>query len=110
MTFLYPERPSTEAASILLPTDGAPILERQTSQERSPQPPNPNGEIIRHILIGSPEGIREAIHLLHLKRYVEQSLWTQLIKIGDDGVKITHKEGQVLSYLTRQRSLDVPLG
>ncbi len=92
MTFLYPELPPTEAAPTVLTT---------------PEP-GPNGEIIRHVLIGSPEGVREAIHLLHNRRYVDQSLWTQLIAIGKGGVTITQKEGQVLSYLVRQRSLDLP--
>ncbi len=94
MTFLYPELPPTEAAPTVLTTPD----------------PGPNGEIIRHIIIGSPAGVRETIHLLHNKRYVEQSLWTQLIDIGEGGVRITQKEGQVLSYLVRQRSLDVPMG
>ncbi len=94
MTFLYPELPSNEAAPTVLTTPS----------------PAPNGEIIRHIIIGSPEGVREAIHKLHVRRYVEQSLWTQLIAIGEGGIKITRNEGEVLSYLVRQRSLDGPIG
>ncbi|MGB3613165.1 MAG: hypothetical protein WBA10_05170 [Elainellaceae cyanobacterium] len=93
MTFLYPERPLTEAAPALL----------DISQ------PVANGEIIRHILIGSPEGVREAIHVLHIRRYVEQGLWSGLVAIGEKGVTITQTEGQVLSYLIRQRSLDRPI-
>ncbi|MGB3612852.1 MAG: hypothetical protein WBA10_03595 [Elainellaceae cyanobacterium] len=91
MTFLYPELPSNEAAPTVLTT---------------PQP-GPNDEYIRHLLIGSPEAIRETIHLLHLRDYVEQALWSGPIAIGDGGVKITHREGQALAYLMRRRSLNV---
>ncbi|MGF1537386.1 MAG: hypothetical protein ACFB4J_13025 [Elainellaceae cyanobacterium] len=109
MTFLYPELPADREASASC---------GQVSQEHSSSPPKPidqtcpdpsNGEIIRHILIGSPEGVREAIHILHVRRYVEQCLWSDLVKIGEQGVKISRTEGEVLSYLVRQRSLDRPI-
>ncbi len=93
MTFIYPEPLHGEAAPTVLTTP----------------PPSPNDEIIRHILIGSPAGVRETIHLMHIRRYyIEQSLWTGPVAIGPDGVKITRNEGQVLAYLMRRRSLDMP--
>ncbi len=92
MTFLYPELPApTEAAPTVLTTPD----------------PGPSGEVIRHILIGSPEGVRETIYRLHLRRYVEQAMWTGPIEIGPSGVHITQSQGQVLFYLMRLRSLDV---
>ncbi|MGB3614607.1 MAG: hypothetical protein WBA10_12510 [Elainellaceae cyanobacterium] len=95
MTFLYPDQPSQpEAAPNLLTTP----------------PRTYDGEIIRHIVIGSPEAVRDAIYVLHNKRYADQALWTKLIPIGEAGVRITPNEGQVLSYLMRPRSLDVPTG
>ncbi len=94
MTFLYPEQPSQpEAAPPVLITPEA----------------DPNGEIIRHILIGSPEGIREAIYVLHVRRYVEHFLWAGPFKVGPDGIRITQSQGQMMAYLTRQRTLDAPI-
>lgn len=96
MTFLYPELPLTSEAAPAVPTT---------------LPTGPSGEIIRHILIGSPAGVRETIRLIHLRRYfIDQSFWTGPVAIGPDGVKITRNEGQVLAYLMRRRSLDVPAG
>ncbi|MGF1514524.1 MAG: hypothetical protein ACFB5Z_12650 [Elainellaceae cyanobacterium] len=92
MTFLYPEQPPSGAAPTVLTTPD----------------PGPSGEVVRHIIIGSPEAVRETIHVLHLRRYVEQAMWTGPVAIGPDGVKITQTEGQVLYYLMRLRSLDVP--
>ena len=91
MTFLIPEQPlSPEAAQLRL----------------SDPPHQPDGEVVRHILIGSPAGIRETIHLMHTGRYlVEQSLWTGPVPIGPDGVRLSRREGQVLAYLMRLRGL-----
>ncbi len=91
MTFLYPEQP----------------LDREAALIRLDQiPPQPDGEVVRHLLIGSPEGIRETIHLMHINRYyVEQGLWTGPVDIGPDGVRLSRREGQVLAYLMRQRGL-----
>ncbi len=103
MTFLYPERPQPEAAPDALATEAAPT--RITTPD-----PGPSGEVVHHIIIGSPEAVRETIHRLHLKRYVEQAMWTGPIEIGPNGVNITQSQGQVLFYLMRLRSLDVPTG
>ncbi|MGF1516161.1 MAG: hypothetical protein ACFB5Z_21025 [Elainellaceae cyanobacterium] len=103
MTFLYPERPQPEAAPDALATESTPV--RLTAPD-----PGPSGEVVRHILIGSPEAVRETIYRLHIKRYVEQAMWTGPVKIGPSGVQITHEEGQILYYLMRLRSLDVPAG
>ncbi|MGF1514166.1 MAG: hypothetical protein ACFB5Z_10790 [Elainellaceae cyanobacterium] len=43
-----------------------------------------------------------------MRRYVEQNLWSDLVTIGEKGVKITRTEGQALSDLVRQRSLQGP--
>ncbi|MGF1514764.1 MAG: hypothetical protein ACFB5Z_13870 [Elainellaceae cyanobacterium] len=91
MTFLYPEQPLGPEAA-LLRLDIAP--------------PAPGGEVVRHIIIGSPPAIRETIHLMHINRYaVEQSLWTGPVAIGPDGVRLSQREGQALAYLMRIRSL-----
>ncbi len=101
MTFLYPEQPAySEAAPNVLASEAAPTM--LTTLD-----PGPSGEVVRHVIIGSPEALRETIHLLHLKRYVEPTRWSGPIEIGPNGVNIPHSHGQVLFYLTRLRSLDV---
>ncbi len=91
MTFLYPEQPLNPEAALL---------------RLAEPPPHPDGEVVRHILIGSREGIRETIHLMHINRYyVEQGLWTGPVAIRPDGVRLSRREGQVLAYLMRQRGL-----
>jgi len=91
MTFLIPEQP----------------LHREAALLRLTEPPHhQGGEVVRHILIGSPAGIRETIHLMHINRYtIEQSLWTGPVAIGPDGLQLSRKEGQVLAYLMRLRGL-----
>ena len=110
MTFLYPQRPQPEAAPTVPSTPDkltAQPLPTETAPTRIVTPdPGPSGEVIRHILIGSPEGIRETIYALHLKRYVEQAMWTGPVNIGPNGVTITRNEGDILFYLMRLRSLD----
>lgn len=125
MTFLYPEQPPQgEAAQRLLTSEPPLPPYGQVSREQlppspkpinptcpnSPPDPGPSGEIIRHVLIGSPEGVRATIYRLHDCRYVEQAQWTGPVKIGPSGVHITPNEGQILYYLMRLRSLDIPTG
>lgn len=95
MTFLYPELPpNSEAAPTLLTTPD----------------PGPEGEFVRHILVGSPEAVRETIYVLHQRRYVEQALWTGPLAVGPHGVRLSRREGEAIAYLMRLRSLDVPKG
>jgi len=67
--------------------------------------PAPGCEHLRHLLIGSPAGVQEAIARLHLLDYVERHYWTPLIQITSRGIHITPAQGQVLSYLVQQRPL-----
>ncbi|MGF1537191.1 MAG: hypothetical protein ACFB4J_12005 [Elainellaceae cyanobacterium] len=67
--------------------------------------PAPGCEHLRHLIIGSPEGVQEAIARLHLLHYVERRYWTPLIAIGEQGIRLTPAHGQVLSYLVQQRPL-----
>ncbi|MBE9113022.1 hypothetical protein IQ273_26920 [Nodosilinea sp. LEGE 07298] len=66
----------------------------------------PGRERLRHLVIGSPEGVRGAINYLHLLRYAEQREWSQLVAIPDSGIVITPAQGEVFSLLSRERSLD----
>ena len=60
------------------------------------------GEVIRHILLGRPSGIRQTIHLLHNRRYVETSQWSPLIEVPENRLILTPEPGEVVSLLTRR--------
>ncbi|WP_017302190.1 hypothetical protein [Nodosilinea nodulosa] len=65
----------------------------------------PERERLRHLVIGSPEGVRGAINHLHLLRYAEQHEWSWLVTIPASGILITPAQGEVFSYLLRYRQL-----
>ena len=65
----------------------------------------PGRERLRHLLIGSPEGVQSAIKSLHVLNYAEQHLWSQLITVPASGILITPEQGEVFSYLVRDRQL-----
>ncbi|PSN11307.1 hypothetical protein C7293_24835 [filamentous cyanobacterium CCT1] len=65
----------------------------------------PGRERLRHLVIGSPDGVRGAINHLHLLRYAEQREWSQLVTIPESGILITPEQGEVFSYLLRWRQL-----
>ncbi|MBD0269106.1 MAG: hypothetical protein ICV77_12535 [Cyanobacteria bacterium Co-bin8] len=66
----------------------------------------PGREPLRHLVIGSPEGVRGAINHLHVLQYAEQSQWSKLFTIPASGIFITPEQGEVFSYLLRYRQLD----
>ena len=92
-------RPQDAAAQSMLATPGGPAAPNL----RLSAPTDASYEYLHHILIGSPAGVNDAVHRLHLMQYVEKHLWTPLISIGEQGLTITRAEGQVLRYLVRQR-------
>ncbi|MGD1865915.1 MAG: hypothetical protein ACFB0D_15300 [Phormidesmis sp.] len=59
------------------------------------------GEPLRHILLGTPGGVRQTIHLLHTLRYVENALWSPLLPIPEGQLIITPKQGEVMSLLIK---------
>ena len=68
--------------------------------------PQPGRDRLRHLIIGSPEGVRGAINYLHLLQYAEQREWSQLVTIPESGILITPEQGEVFSLLRRDRLLD----
>ncbi|WP_017301664.1 hypothetical protein [Nodosilinea nodulosa] len=60
-------------------------------------------ERLRHLVIGSPEGVWATINLLHVLNYAEQATWNQLIAIPESGILITPEQGEVFSLLRRDR-------
>jgi hypothetical protein len=65
----------------------------------------PGRERLRHLIMGSPEGVRSTIHTLHVLQYAEQCTWSRLLKIPESGILITPEQGEVFSYLLRDRPL-----
>ena len=61
----------------------------------------PVRERLRHLVIGSPEGVRSVIHRLHVLGYSEQALWSQLVTIPESGMMITPAQGESFSLLRR---------
>ncbi len=68
--------------------------------------PSPRPERLRHLVIGSPDGVRATINLLHVLTYAEQATWSQLITIPPSGILITPEQGEVFSLLRRDRPLE----
>ncbi|MBE9140592.1 hypothetical protein IQ254_25895 [Nodosilinea sp. LEGE 07088] len=62
-------------------------------------------ERLRHLVIGSPDGVRGAINHLHLVQYAERLEWSRQFKIPESGILITPEQGEVFSYLLRYRQL-----
>jgi hypothetical protein len=65
----------------------------------------PGRERLRHLVIGSPEGVRATINRLHVLTYAEQREWSRLVTIPQSGILITPEQGEVFSLLRRDRQL-----
>ena len=65
--------------------------------------PRPGREPLRHILLGSREGVDEAVQRLHVLKYAEQFEWSKAIAVPENGILITPNQGEVLRYLVRWR-------
>ena len=90
MLFINPEDPR-----VLTEPSG-----RELMRFVSPNP-LPERDRLRHLIIGSPEGVRSAIHHLHVLNYAEQLAWSQLIAVPTTGLTITTQQGEVISLLRR---------
>lgn len=86
LPFLASSAHPSEATHPLLLTNPAPL---------------PGRRQLRHLIMGSPEDVRAAIHQLHKLRYAEQLAWSQLIAIPAAGLTLTPAQGEVLSLLKR---------
>ncbi|MBE9155698.1 hypothetical protein IQ265_02440 [Nodosilinea sp. LEGE 06152] len=69
--------------------------------------PQPGRERLRHLVIGSSEGVRGAINHLHLLQYAEQREWSRLVTIPRSGILITPEQGEVFSLLRRDRQISM---
>lgn len=91
--------------------DACNFLENSLSSHTSPQPDELSalpalsqaaGDPLRHILLGSPGGVQQTIHLLHTLRYAETVLWSPPMPIPSGQLIITPRQGDVMSILVRQ--------
>lgn len=62
----------------------------------------PNGDTVRHILLGRPGAVRQTIHLLHSLRYLETSQWSPLIEVPEGRLVLTPSPGEVISLVVRR--------
>jgi hypothetical protein len=65
-----------------------------TSAEEIP----PNRELLKHLIIGSPKGVRSAIHSLHVRGYAETVLWSPLMPTANPGEVMS----MLIRYIQRQ--------
>ena len=80
----------------------APCEAREPIVLSAPKP-RPGREPLRHILLGSREGVDEAVQRLHVLKYAEQFEWSRAIAVPENGLLITPNQGEVLRYLVRWR-------
>ena len=59
------------------------------------------GQSVRHILLGSPDAIRQTIHLLHTLHYVETILWSPVLSITEPMI-ITPAQAEAISLVRKQ--------
>lgn len=72
-------------------------LESEVSLENQGNPAQPTKEPIKHLLVGSPQAVKTAIHTLHVKGYAEAGLWSKTAPAGELG-----RAGEVVSILIKQ--------
>ncbi|MGF1536708.1 MAG: hypothetical protein ACFB4J_09545 [Elainellaceae cyanobacterium] len=116
MTIQYrpSSHPTDEAAQAAMPESealrigglGASSTEAAPTLNLPNPSPDANYDYIHHILIGSPQGVTDAINRLHLGHRIERHRWTPLIAVREAGIHITPAQGQVISYLIQQRPKD----
>ena len=58
-------------------------------------------ESVRHILLGSPDAIRQTIHLLHTLHYIETILWSPVLSITEPMI-ITPAQAEAISLVRKQ--------
>jgi hypothetical protein len=62
----------------------------------------PKREPLRHLLVGSPQGVQQTIHRLHNLGYSEAGLWSSPLPLPPSReLIITPYEGEVLGMLVR---------
>ena len=83
-----------------LSIDMPPSSEAMTLTQLAPSGGMPR-EFLRHILLGSPEAVRQTIHLLHRLHYSETVLWSPVMAV-EESLIITPAQGEAMSLLRKQ--------
>lgn len=100
----YTARSTAQNTARDLPTDMtvAALRLQASSPMRPPKDDERSGQKdrLRHILLGSPEEIRQAIHQLHVLHYAEPMLWSPIMAVGER-LMITPEQGEAMSLLRR---------
>lgn len=107
------ETAKTDLKAVIEPTDmsaTAPTVDPIVEQCLEPEPDADKDlpldgkdcqrEEVRHVLLGSPEAIRQTMHQLHVLNYAESLLWSPVTAVGDD-VTLTKDQGESMSLLRR---------
>jgi hypothetical protein len=100
--------------SYLITRAAAPTLLQQipvpaAAPQLQPVPLRYSGrEPIRHLLIGSPPLVQNAIHQLHNLHYAEAGLWSPEISSSDSELRLTLSPGEVLRILLRYGAIADP--
>ncbi|MGB7249234.1 MAG: hypothetical protein WBC73_09870 [Phormidesmis sp.] len=90
---LLSDRP--QPSSLITQRSSLPVpLPQLVSSSRAP------GESVRHVLLGSPEAVRQTIHLLHTLHYSEPILWSPVLAITEP-MTITPAQGEAISLLRK---------
>lgn len=90
---------STPSTATRTPNRTAAQTAAQSAIQQIPDGTSPK-EHIRHILLGSPEAIRQTIHLLHTLHYADTLLWTPIVTI-EDPLIISPAQSEAISLLRK---------
>lgn len=63
---------------------------------------------LRHYLVGSPTDTQHVIDRLHLLGYLERIVWSQPVKLSEEGLIIRPNPGDILRYTQREFISNTP--
>ena len=107
-----PESEVTESETLESEAPESAAPESETTESETTEPislstpkPRDGREPLRHLLLGSQEGVDKAIQRMQVLHYAEQFLWSKPIAVPETGILITPNQGDVLRYLLRWRAI-----
>lgn len=83
---------------LYVPTPNPWVLPEPAELLPPPQRPT-HKDPLRHLLLGSPAAVQQAVHRLHVLHYAEQFRWSQPIAVPPTGLTLTPYQGDILRYL-----------
>ena len=106
------ESEATEIEATEIEATESAATESETTEIEATEPialstpkPRDGREPLRHLLLGSQEGVDKAIQRMQVLHYAEQFLWSKPIAVPETGILITPNQGDVLRYLLRWRAI-----